>query len=116
MPGEPAEGCTRTAALDSLFAAVPEDVWIDRTAALNDADLQAIRERIEGAALTPDDLDRERARLETWLDSHRAETIADLVGGWHGLRRLVDRDVQREYETNRRKRKLLDQLLASAAE
>lgn len=101
---------------EHLFAPVPDEVWSDRETVLADESLREIVERMQVAGLSPDELRRERARLGEWLETHRAETVVDLPGAWHGLRRLVDGEVDREYEVNRRKRKLLGRLLASAAD
>jgi hypothetical protein len=107
---------TRPAEFEELFAPVPDEVWSDRETALDDESLREIVEHVQVAGLSPDELSRERARLGDWLEAHRAETAVDLLGAWHGLRRLVDGEVEHEYEVNRRKRKLLGRLLASVAD
>ena len=99
-----------------MFAPVAAEVWADRETVLADESLREIVERVQVAGLSPDELSRERARLGDWLEAHRAETAVDLLGAWHGLRRLVDGEVDHEYEVNRRKRKLLGQLLAHTAD
>jgi hypothetical protein len=106
----------RAAEFDHMFVPVAAEVWADRETVLADESLREIVERVQVAGLSPDELSRERARLGDWLEAHRAETAVDLLGAWHGLRRLVDGEVEHEYEVNRRKRKLLGQLLASVAE
>ncbi|HUG90095.1 MAG TPA: hypothetical protein VML55_04625, partial [Planctomycetaceae bacterium] len=113
---EPPPGDTRAADFEGLFAPVPDEVWTDRQAPLADESLREIAKHVQAAGMTSRELRAERARLGNWLDAHRANTLSDLPGAWHGLRRLIDGDVNREYETNRRKRKLLGQLLASAAD
>ena len=113
---EPPPATRRAAEFEELFAPVPEAVWSDRETVLADDNARELVERMQVAALSPDELRRERARLGEWLETHRAETVVDLSGAWHGLRRLVDSDVDQEYEVNRRKRKLLGRLLASVAD
>jgi hypothetical protein len=110
---EPPPATTRSAEFEQLFAPVPDAVWSDRETVLADDSVREIVERMQVAGLSPDELRRERARLGEWLETHRAETVVDLPGAWHGLLRLVDSEVDEEYEANRRKRKLLGQLLAS---
>ena len=113
---EPPPATSRAAEFEELFAPVPDEVWSDRDTVLADTNARELVERMQVTGLSPDELRRERARLEEWLETHRAETVVDLPGAWHGLRRLVDSEVEHEYEVNRRKRKLLGRLLASAAD
>ena len=115
QPPEPSPAARQAAEFEELFAPVPDEVWSDRETMLADDSVREIVERMQVAGLSADELRRERARLGEWLETHRAETVVDLPGAWHGLRRLVDGDVDQEYEVNRRKRKLLGQLLANAS-